>query len=212
MSHAQTFEAIVLKTYDVGEADRLCILFTRERGRVMARASGARRLKSRLGASLLPFHHLQVELKESSAGYIVTGVARWPDPEQTHASLPAFMALQEGVELLLRLVQHEGELPEVFDTTAAFVRASLAGDRHASLGYAFSLLHLLGFLPEEEEMGNFAELGAAEHAYIAACTMGTVSAPSDVCDINQLLQLKSALLEEHLQTPLKAANIASAMA
>jgi recombinational DNA repair protein (RecF pathway) len=84
MSHAQTFEAIVLKTYDVGEADRLCILFTRERGRVMARASGARRLKSRLGASLLPFHHLQAYQlrqadydRETEHGLIPEQQANW---------------------------------------------------------------------------------------------------------------------------------------
>jgi DNA repair protein RecO (recombination protein O) len=45
-------EAIVLRTYRLGEADKIVSLFTRQTGRVRAVASGAQRTKSRYGGTL----------------------------------------------------------------------------------------------------------------------------------------------------------------
>ena len=53
-------EAIVLRSYKLGEADRIVSLFTRDFGRVRGVAGGARRRKSRFGGSLEPLTHLRV--------------------------------------------------------------------------------------------------------------------------------------------------------
>ena len=53
-------EAIVLRSYKLGEADRIVSLFTRDFGRVRGFAGGARRRKSRFGGSLEPLTHLRV--------------------------------------------------------------------------------------------------------------------------------------------------------
>ncbi|MBI2636320.1 recombination protein O N-terminal domain-containing protein [Candidatus Peregrinibacteria bacterium] len=226
MAHSQSFEAIVLKTYDVGEADRFCILFTRERGRIAARASGARRPTSRLGGALLPFRHVKAELKECSAGWIVAGVARenrqnalknasLTRRENTHMSVEAittFTALEEGIELLLRLVTDEGALPEIFDSTLAFIDACHDGVSLASLGYGFALLHHLGLLPGDDELGDFSAIGMHERAYLRSSLAGIFDDPHPECDLNKLMTLKSALLDDHLTTPMKAPEIAAAMA
>ena len=44
--------AIVLRTYRVGEADKIVVFFTREMGKVRGIAKGARRARSRFGGSL----------------------------------------------------------------------------------------------------------------------------------------------------------------
>jgi len=49
---AQTLSALVLGSTDLGEADKLVHLLTRERGRVSARARGARRSRKRYGGRL----------------------------------------------------------------------------------------------------------------------------------------------------------------
>ena len=54
MPQSQTYEALILQSHDVGEADRFLILFTRERGRLAARARAVRKPKSKMGGSLLP--------------------------------------------------------------------------------------------------------------------------------------------------------------
>lgn len=48
-------EAFVLRTFSIQEADKICVFFTREAGKVRGVAHGARRVKSRYGASLEPF-------------------------------------------------------------------------------------------------------------------------------------------------------------
>lgn len=49
---ASTFSALVLGSTDLGEADRLVHMLTREQGRVSARARGVRRSKKRYGGRL----------------------------------------------------------------------------------------------------------------------------------------------------------------
>lgn len=48
-------DAIVLRTYNLAEADRIAVCLTRSAGLVRAVAKGARRMKSRFGAALEPF-------------------------------------------------------------------------------------------------------------------------------------------------------------
>ena len=47
-------DSIILKTYPLAEADRIVVFFSREYGKVRGVANGARRMKSRFGASLEP--------------------------------------------------------------------------------------------------------------------------------------------------------------
>ena len=119
--------------------------------------------------------------------------------------------LQEGIELLLRLVTDEGALPEVFDATLAFIGACREGVAHASLGYSFALLHHLGLLPDGEDLEQGASLTGTEHGYLRACCCGMFFAPVLECDIGRLFSLRAALLNEHLATPLKTANVVAAM-
>lgn len=48
-------EALVIKSYNLSEADRIVVFFTRSYGVVRGVAKGARRLKSRFGSTLEPF-------------------------------------------------------------------------------------------------------------------------------------------------------------
>ena len=43
MGRLHLCEALVLKTYDIGDADRLCILLTNTRGRIAVVAKGVRK-------------------------------------------------------------------------------------------------------------------------------------------------------------------------
>ncbi|WP_019546208.1 DNA repair protein RecO [Streptomyces sulphureus] len=54
-------DGIVLRTQKLGEADRIITLLTRGHGRVRAVARGVRRTKSKFGARLEPFGHVDVQ-------------------------------------------------------------------------------------------------------------------------------------------------------
>lgn len=67
-------EAVVLRTQKLGEADRIVTLLTRSQGRVRAVAKGVRRTKSRFGARLEPFSHVDVQCHVGRSLDIVTQV------------------------------------------------------------------------------------------------------------------------------------------
>ena len=54
-------ESIVLKSYNLAEADRIVVFFTRGFGVVRGVAKGARRIKSKFGSSLEPFSQVSIE-------------------------------------------------------------------------------------------------------------------------------------------------------
>jgi DNA repair protein RecO (recombination protein O) len=55
-------DALVLRTYDLGETSRLVVLLTRERGKVRAVAKGARGARSRYRSALEPLSEVRVSL------------------------------------------------------------------------------------------------------------------------------------------------------
>ena len=67
-------EGVVLRTQKLGEADRIVTLLTRSHGRVRAVAKGVRRTRSKFGARLEPFMHVDAQLYEGRSLDVVTQV------------------------------------------------------------------------------------------------------------------------------------------
>ena len=65
-------DGVVLRTQKLGEADRIITLLTRQNGRVRAVAKGVRRTKSRFGARLEPFTHVDVLIHPGRSLDIIT--------------------------------------------------------------------------------------------------------------------------------------------
>jgi len=80
-------DGVVLRTQDLGEADRIVTLLTRRTGRVRAVAKGVRRTKSRFGGRLEPFTHTDLLLYTGRSLDVITqaetvrayGEPLWPD-------------------------------------------------------------------------------------------------------------------------------------
>jgi DNA repair protein RecO (recombination protein O) len=67
-----TTDAIVLRSYNLAEADRIVVCLTRDSGLVRAVAKGARRMKSRFGAALEPFTLIKLSFHERENRDLVT--------------------------------------------------------------------------------------------------------------------------------------------
>src|SRR5579859_6399884 len=119
-------DGIVLRTQDLGEADRIVTVLTRRTGRVRAVGKGVRRTKSRFGARLEPFTHVDLLLytgrsldvitqAESVRAYGEPLIADYPryttgtamletaerfTPEQKEPSLRQFLLLVGGLRAL----------------------------------------------------------------------------------------------------------------
>jgi DNA repair protein RecO (recombination protein O) len=65
-------DAVVLRTQKLGEADRIITLLARKTGRVRAVAKGVRRTKSRFGARLEPFTHVDLMFHTGRSLDIIT--------------------------------------------------------------------------------------------------------------------------------------------
>ncbi|HEY2430528.1 MAG TPA: DNA repair protein RecO [Acidimicrobiales bacterium] len=64
--------AVVLRTYKLGEADRIVVLLTEGRGKVRAVAKGVRKTKSRFGSRLEPTSHVALLMYEGRELDVVT--------------------------------------------------------------------------------------------------------------------------------------------
>ncbi len=170
MGHSATFEAIILRTIDTAEADRLAILYTREGGRKMARAKSVRKANSRLGGLILPFKHLSIELHEGSSGNIITSATDRNTENIPPLSSEGFLHLQQGIEFFLGLTEDDEPIPGAFDLLLQFM--ILGGVSGSSILPAFQLrlLHLLGLLPDSIDDLRFAKLPENAKKFIEACT------------------------------------------
>jgi DNA repair protein RecO (recombination protein O) len=67
-----TTEALVLRTYKLGEVDRIVVFLTRDRGKKRGVAQGARRLRSRFAAALEPLTRVGVTYYEREGRELVS--------------------------------------------------------------------------------------------------------------------------------------------
>jgi DNA repair protein RecO (recombination protein O) len=69
---AVTTDAIILRTYNLAEADRIVVCLTKSSGLVRGVAKGARRMKSRFGAALEPFTLVRLSFSEKENRELVS--------------------------------------------------------------------------------------------------------------------------------------------
>lgn len=148
MARTFTEEALVLKAYDVGEADRFCVLFTKDRGKIAARARAVRKMTSRYGGSVLPLQRITVVCSESSAGCIISGATCISSHDACRKNLPAYSAALEGIDILLSILPDHEAVPEMYDLACEYLAAcSTAFSPLVVQSFKLRLLKMLGALP-----------------------------------------------------------------
>lgn len=143
-------EAIVLHHSDWGEADRLVVLYTRERGKLRAIAKGVRRIKSRKAGHLEPFNRVTLQLARGRDLPIVTQAETLDPYFPLRSDLVRLAHAAWAVELLDRFTyEGETENPSIFLLLAdTLKRIGAEPDPWLALRYyEVHLLGLLGFRP-----------------------------------------------------------------
>lgn len=210
----QTLDGLVLRTYDLGEADRLCIVLTRERGRIAARARAVRRLGSRMGSLLLPGRRLLLDVRESGGFGPVIVAARQNGDIADLSQSAVLLVAQQGIELLLLLTEDDDPLPEVFDLTTQFLHGAGADPSRALQAFQLRLFHVLGFLPQDGVDRRFAVLSDDERACVRLC--GRTEAFATLCEAvprsEGLDRFIRALLLDHTHRELRSTEVARSIA
>lgn len=101
-------EAVVLRTYKLGEADRIVVLATADHGKVRAVAKGVRKTKSKFGARLEPLSHVAVQLYEGRNLDIVTQVEGIDPFRAIRDDLDRYVAASSVLEVIDQ-ISMEGE-------------------------------------------------------------------------------------------------------
>ena len=198
-------QGIVLRTYKLGEADRIVSFMTERHGKVRAVAKGVRKTKSKFGARVEPPSHVALQLYEGRELDIVTQAE----------SIDHFRPIREDLDRLTRAVTmleavdqlslEREPNPELYRMLLGALRA--LAERNSALvvaGFHWKVLALEGFRPVVEHCATC----EAEEGLIAfdpevgglLCTehrRGTRMSPDAVRMLQDILlgRLSSALAE-----------------
>jgi DNA repair protein RecO (recombination protein O) len=208
--------AFVLHSHDWSESSLILDLFTRDHGRVVAVAKGAKRPYSQLRPVLMPFQRLVVTFgvkrSEDAEVWLLrqaewAGGPAWPGGA---ALLPGFYLN----ELLMRLMGRHDPHPELFDAYAQTLQAM--GDptllQAALRAFELILLRQLGHLPDLSKQTVDGLTVAAGRPYelhpdlgvAAARWVGEPGAGPVVLDGAVLTGIETALSSAYAQTPVPA--------
>jgi DNA repair protein RecO (recombination protein O) len=141
--------AVVLRSWKLGEADRIVSLMTQSNGKIRCVAKGARKTKSRFGSRVEPTNHLEVQLYRGKGDL---------DTLTQVESIDRFPVLREDLELFARassmleaveFVAQEREPNEALYTMLARAMHTVASsESHLVVaGFFLKLLAQEGFSP-----------------------------------------------------------------
>ena len=161
-------EAVVLRSFRLGEADRVLHLYTLERGRVGAVAKGVRRTKSRFGARLEPLSHVETILHQGKGELqTVTSVDLVRSHRAAREDSYRLGVGLVGLEAMLRLFAEPEPNQRAFEALIKFLDLLDATESRVPgrppldplvLGFQLKLLWLSGYLPH---LTSCAECGGA---------------------------------------------------
>lgn len=228
--------AVVLRTYKLGEADRIVVLLGRGRGKVRAVAKGVRRTSSKFGSRLEPGSVVQVQLYEGRGE--LDGVAQVETVEahpRTRADLSRLGHAAALLEAVDQLAQEREPAPRLHDMLVGGLRVIEESDPPAVVAaFYLKLLGVEGVAPDLDHCaacGESAdrlfwapEIGAQRCgscgggrvisdetlALARAVLGGGLNAVLDLPDssaVHDVEALASSLLEFHIERRLRAMRV-----
>ena len=198
-------EAVVLRSFRLGEADRVLHLYTLARGRVGAVAKGIRKTKSRFGARLEPLSHVELMLHEGTGELqTVTGVELLHSHHAAREQRYPLGVGLVGAEAMLRLFTEQEANPRAFQALTRFLELLDELPAHTTrpaldplaLSFQLKLLWLSGYLPHLTSCANcggedvplVGYSPAAGGAVCAACRADALAlSPAGIAGIESLL-------------------------
>lgn len=139
-------QVIVLRSYKLGEADRIVVMLGKKSGQIRAVAKGVRRTTSRFGARLAPFNLVDIQLHSGRNLDTVTQVETISAySDSLTSSYPEFTNAKLIVETAQKVTEgHEEPTPEQFDLLHGALHTLAGSARPATLVGTAYLLRSMG--------------------------------------------------------------------
>jgi DNA repair protein RecO (recombination protein O) len=195
MARTYRTEAVVLRSFRLGEADRVLHVYTADRGRVGAVAKGVRRTKSRFGGRLEPLSHVELMLHQGSGELqTVTGADLRASHHEAREDPYRLAVGLIGAEAMLRLFPEQEANERAFTAVTRFLdlldgiapRTSAPAVDPLALSFQLKLLWLSGYMPHLESCiecgavdGIARYLPAAGGAACRDCGSGSIPLSGD---------------------------------
>ena len=145
-------DSIILKTYPLGEADRIVAFFSRDFGKLRGVANGARKMKNRFGASLEPLSHSRIQFfeKENRDLVRIQSAEILDSPMKLFEDYDRAVCAGRLIELVDRFLPEREPQDAVFRLVRMTVRALEQGCSIEFAGCYFEvwMLRLAGVFPD----------------------------------------------------------------
>ena len=145
-------DSIILKTYPLGEADRIVAFFSRDHGKLRGVANGARKMKNRFGASLEPLAHSRIQFfeKENRDLVRIQSADLLDSPMKLFADYDRAVCAGRLIELVDRFLPEHEPHDAVFRLVRMTVRALEQGCsiELAACYFEVWMLRLAGVFPD----------------------------------------------------------------
>jgi len=202
-------EAITLRTYPFAEANKIALFLTQEYGLLRGVAYGAKKSKSRFGASLEPLTHVKLAFKRREQQELAV-----IENCEIIRALPAYELSWEQnlhfgyfAELLVEFGREQIESEKLFRLSLAVLEAVKEVPVTILARYfEFWILRLEGVLPAlDTVLPKELATRAVDMLKLPPLRLGDVDLKED--EIQRLESAAERLIEYHLEKPLKARRI-----
>jgi len=152
------YQGIILNKIDVGETDRLYIIYTLEAGRVAAKAIGVKKPNAKLAGNLEPLTYSDIFLAKGRGQGNITGAIAVENFSDIKGNIEFLEKVFGALKIFSRLVTQEEKDEEIFQLLLGYL---LAMEREAeksaqdnlksdilTLGFIFKLLKKMGYAME----------------------------------------------------------------
>ena len=204
-----TADALVLRTYKLGETDRIVVFLTRDRGKKRGVAKGARRSRSRFMGALEPLTEVRVAYFEKEGRELVG--LNYAETHRSPMSLGSTDALEHVgyfAELLDEWAQDADADERLYRLGASMLDALAAGIPVDPLARYFEywLLRLQGVYPESR--GTLSDAAMAFLARSRAVPPHEIGQlPAEPRSLRELENVHRALITMHLEKTLKSDRV-----
>lgn len=145
-------EGIVLNTFKLGEADRIIILISPERGKIRAVGKGVRKTKSKFGSRLEPFTHLDLLIYEGKTLDIINQAEIVDSFKELRTDLEKIKYGSVMLELTDKVSQENEDSRQVFALLLSTLKELKTTDARYGLLLAvfdLKLMSIIGFSPRD---------------------------------------------------------------
>ncbi|HVT63393.1 MAG TPA: DNA repair protein RecO, partial [Legionellaceae bacterium] len=150
-------EGIVLKRKNIGEADRLLTIFTKDNGKITIKAAGVRKITSRRASHIEPLNKVVISLHKGKGTPVLTEATTLHNHEAIKSNLKKVGLAYHICEIVDGLCAEGAENNGVYQLLESILVDIEEGKNIVQRMYDFEmeLLHLLGFYPKTQVAADF---------------------------------------------------------